>query len=336
MGVAQNRAAYAAMGNKGGGPVITAPRAATVVNVEATRRAGAIVSRAITQARPFVGQRAKGVPAPLPNVTITGYKPDVPGVTAMMMASGITTARGAQRVNAQLGREAQASQDRATYANITSAVTNAANEFSARYGAPLGTTRIARAVPAVKRAEPLVNRAAIGPRDRASIDPIARRPVLRALPATLDPGISDAAPLPAPVLMLGDEDADRALYASWVASVKANGGVAVAYPNAEPKSYYGWPAGRYSASIIAAKMAAKLWRQPDGWTRDKAYGYYVAPQQVKDAARSLGIAKDSEVRNMGFWDSFKFLNIGSTAGKVALGAGALLLASMFMRPSGRG
>lgn len=86
---------------------------------------------------------------------------------------------------------------------------------------------------------------------------------------------------------MADQLAD---YRTWVAAVKASGGVPTAFPGSTPPR----PAARYTAAQIAQLQAAKRLGPPVLWAAGKQYGYYLAPPAIASAAQALGVATAAE------------------------------------------
>jgi hypothetical protein len=107
----------------------------------------------------------------------------------------------------------------------------------------------------------------------------------------------------------GSSSDPRAAYLAWAAAVKLYGGVVTAFPfhtgaglsSAAPGTYaydssgvddYGYPAARYPVAVIYPAPSYSLnpifHTQPNGWTADSAYGYFLAPQSVIDYAAGGG------------------------------------------------
>lgn len=225
-----------------------------------------------------------------------------------------------------------------SYGNIATAVTDAANKFSRRYGGgvPLGDSRVGVPAPAVKRAIPNVRR--ISPRDvgGAIIGPgtIGNAPILTPeVPNYQMPNDALPTSYDFPTLTLGDElggeySGDAAvLYAAWAQTVKNQGGVATALN--------GKPVARYPKTVWVPKVNAGIWKQPDSYSRDGQYGYYAADAQVEQAATHLTLPSESELTHYGLFDAFNFLHLDSTIGKVVVGGALLWFAMSFMGRSGR-
>src|SRR5262245_8286602 len=104
--------------------------------------------------------------------------------------------------------------------------------------------------------------------------------------------------------MLPGEVAD---YAAWVAAVKAAGGTVVAMPGAvpppaswnpfKPSTWFGGgrgdetiPAARYPMQIWVPKVNARIWSQPDAYSRDGQLAYYAASDDIVNSAHELSEA----------------------------------------------
>jgi hypothetical protein len=344
-----NRAAYAALGQKNVGPIITKKVASSVIDVNATRQTGRIQQTAV--AAPAVdrfagpqqldAQRFMIASTAAANAAKSGATPSNRFAGPLMPSlanQNLSIPTGASRI-------AQRYANPGSGARVTGAGTFqapaasrygpgkfasprlSAQAFSSRYpavipatpatvpnipGVPLGSSRVKRATPNVRRATPNVLRtpaSGVGARLSAASAP--------------SPFVDVTAPI-MPVSTLGDEDGDRTLYAQWAASVKSNGGVATVLPPGHAVYEAGWPAGRYPIAIANAKVNGGTWRPADLFTKDGQYAYFVAPAQVKEAAYSLGIAKPGEVPSSGFFDSINILGgPGDMLRKVAIG-GAIL------------
>jgi hypothetical protein len=338
-----SRAAYAALGQRNAGPVIAKKEASSVINVEATRRAGGVVQQ--TALAPAQNSRFASGPQPLDaqrfmiastaaantvnNAPANRFAPPMPSVGHQSFSvysggAGTGAARSARGANAVRGASVSSAVSSAVYgAGKYASPRMAAQAFSSRYpsvipatpttipGVPLGSSRVKRATPNVRRATSNVLRT---PSMVGKIQaPAGSAPLI------------DVTSMNAPVLTLGDEDADRAMYAAWAASVKANGGVATALN--------GRPVARYYKTVWVPQVNAKKWPMPDTYTNDGQYAYYYASTQIASAAQSLGVATSSEAPKNGFFDSVNILGgPGDMLKKLAFGGaalGALLLLREF-------
>lgn len=132
----------------------------------------------------------------------------------------------------------------------------------------------------------------------------------------------------------GTSSDPRAAYLAWAAAVKQYGGVVVTYPvhttaggAMESLDAYGAPAARYPSSVIFPPplnaRSSLFSRDPDSYTSDGNYGYYIAPDAVLSYWLNGGIISSQAVpgeQAPGMPDWFNNLTSSLKVGAVVVAA----------------